>query len=197
MTSAKIRLLWSLCSTKRSLWKDRCDSSSVADLFYNTYFCNQSLFCLNFGPRLYAVLSDEWWTIMEASVSVTDVKSYRSYSIKRRGVNKNFQRLWCGVYFTIRFLNSSLVFFSLLRLWCRALIGGSRTSPCVARKTNSGMIVPSAQWADVVSCRSISLVSSLTRLSLFLSLILINWWQKRLKNKSRQWLYSTNFVTSI
>ena len=45
---------------------------------------------MNFGPRLYAVLSDEWWTIMEASVSVTDVKSYRSYSIKRRGVCQIF-----------------------------------------------------------------------------------------------------------
>ena len=45
---------------------------------------------MNFGARLYAVLCDEWWTIMEASVSVTDVKSYRSYSIKRRGVCQIF-----------------------------------------------------------------------------------------------------------
>ena len=31
--------------------------------------------------------------------------------------------------------------FSLERVWCRALINGSRTAPCVAGKTNSGMIV--------------------------------------------------------
>ena len=59
------------------------------------------------------------------------------------------------------------------------------------------MIVSSAQWADVVICWSISRVSSLPRLSLCLSLFLISWRQKRLTNKSRQWLYSTSFVTSI
>ena len=63
-----------------------------------------------------------------------------------------------------------LASFSLERLWCCALIGCSRTAPCVAEKTNSGMTVPSTQWADVVSCWSISLVSGLPRLSLCLSL---------------------------
>ena len=42
--------------------------------------------------------------------------------------------------------------------------------PSVAEKTNSGVTVPSTQWADVVSCWSISLVSGLPRLSLCLSL---------------------------
>ena len=63
-----------------------------------------------------------------------------------------------------------LASFSLERRWCCALIGCSRTAPCVAEKTNSGMTVPSPQWADVVSCWSISLVSGLPRLSLCLSL---------------------------
>ena len=47
--------------------------------------------------------------------------------------------------------NCPLACFSLERLWCRALINGTRRAPCVAGKTNSGMTVPSAQWADVES----------------------------------------------
>ena len=49
---------------------------------------------------------------------------------------------WLGFYW--------LASFSLERQWCRALICDSRTSPCVAGKTNSEMTVPSAHWADVV-----------------------------------------------
>ena len=56
------------------------------------------------------------------------------------------------------------------RLWFRAQIGGTRKAPLVARKTNSGMKVPPIQWANVVSCWSICLVSSLPRLSLCLRL---------------------------
>ena len=41
--------------------------------------------------------------------------------------------------------NCPLACFSLERLWCRALINGTRSAPCVAGKTNSGMTVPSAQ----------------------------------------------------
>ena len=47
--------------------------------------------------------------------------------------------------------NCPLACFSLERLWCRALINCTRRAPCVAGKTNSGMTVPSAQWADVVN----------------------------------------------
>ena len=47
--------------------------------------------------------------------------------------------------------NCPLAGFSLERVWCRALINGTRRAPCVAGKTNSGMTVPFAQWADVVS----------------------------------------------
>ena len=36
----------------------------------------------------------------------------------------------------------SLASFSLQRVWCRALISGSRTAPCVSGKTNSRMTVP-------------------------------------------------------
>ena len=56
------------------------------------------------------------------------------------------------------------------RLWFRAQIGGTRKAPLVARKTNSGMKVPPIQWANVVSCWSICLVSSLPRLSFCLRL---------------------------
>ena len=45
---------------------------------------------MNFGPRPYAVLCDEWWTVMEERVSVKDVKTYSSYSIKRLGVCQIF-----------------------------------------------------------------------------------------------------------
>ena len=64
----------------------------------------------------------------------------------------------------------TLASFSLERLWCSALIGGSRAAPCVAEKTNSGMTIPSTQGADVVSCWSISLVSGLPRVSFSFSL---------------------------
>ena len=36
----------------------------------------------------------------------------------------------------------SLASFRLQRVWCRALISGSRTAPCVSGKTNSRMTVP-------------------------------------------------------
>ena len=68
------------------------------------------------------------------------------------------------------FVARTLASFSLQRLWFRAQIGGTRKAPLVARKTNSGMKVPPIQWANVVSCWSICLVSSLPRLSLCLLL---------------------------
>ena len=68
------------------------------------------------------------------------------------------------------FVARTLASFSLQRLWFRAQIGGTRKAPLVARKTNSGMKVPPIQCANVVSCWSICLVSSLPRLSLCLLL---------------------------
>ena len=66
--------------------------------------------------------------------------------------------------------NCPLACFSLESLRCRALINGTRRAPCVAGKTNSGMTVSSAMWADVVSCWSISLVKGFPCLSLCLNL---------------------------
>ena len=63
-----------------------------------------------------------------------------------------------------------LATFSLERLRCRTLIGGSRAAPCVAGKTISGITVHSAQWADLVSCWCISLVLGLPCFSLFFCL---------------------------
>lgn len=63
-----------------------------------------------------------------------------------------------------------LATFSLERLRCCTLIGGSWAAPCVAGKTISGITVPSAQWADLVSCWCISLVLGLPCFSLFFCL---------------------------
>ena len=41
---------------------------------------------------------------------------------------------------------------SVSRLWCRALICGSRTSPAWLERPILELTVPSANWADVVSC---------------------------------------------
>ena len=68
------------------------------------------------------------------------------------------------------FVARTLASFSLQRLWFRGQIGGTRKAPLVARKTKSGIKVPPIQWANVVSCWSICLVSSLPRLSLCLRL---------------------------
>ena len=47
-------------------------------------------FAWTLAPGYTLFCATSGWTIMEASVSVTDVKSYRSYSIERRGVCQIF-----------------------------------------------------------------------------------------------------------
>lgn len=63
-----------------------------------------------------------------------------------------------------------LATFSLERLRCCTLIGGSWAAPCVAGKTISGITVPSAQWAHLVSCWCISFVLGLPCFSLYFCL---------------------------
>ena len=64
----------------------------------------------------------------------------------------------------------SLASFSLQRVWCRALISGCRTAPCVSGK-NDRMTVPfTLTVSRFDQLLAISLISDLTRLSLCLSL---------------------------
>ena len=64
----------------------------------------------------------------------------------------------------------SLASFSLQRIWCRALISGCRTAPVCLERMTEWQSLSHLQWADLISCWPISLISDLTRLSLCLSL---------------------------
>ena len=83
--------------------------------------------------------------ITESSKNITcqGSKSYQDYPLKLRTKGQN---KWTKEFFllflawlTFIAFKHALASFSLERRWCSALIGGSRTAPCVAEKTNSGM----------------------------------------------------------
>ena len=95
--------------------------------------------------RVYDETFVAYTNITESSKNITcqGSKSYQDYPLKLRTKGQN---KWTKEFFllflawlTFIAFKHILASFSLERRWCSALIGGSRTAPCVAEKTNSGM----------------------------------------------------------
>ena len=128
--------------------------------------------------RVYNETFVAYTNITESSKNITcqGSKSYQDYRLKLRTKSQNKWTkktvLLFLAWLTFIAFKHILASFSLERRWCSALIGGSRTAPCAGWKDQFGndVTVPSTQWADVVSCWSISLVSGLPRVSLCFSL---------------------------
>ena len=128
--------------------------------------------------RVYNETFVAYTNITESSKNITcqGSKSYQDYSLKLRTKGQN---KWTKEFFllflawlTFIAFKHALASFSLERRWCSALIGGSRTAPCVAEKTNSEMTWQSLPRSEQMwSVAGLSpLVSGLPRVSLCFSL---------------------------
>ena len=101
--------------------------------------------------------------LLQNKIIQIQYKRYTLWLCRLRQIHSSMQHLYTAALlcFALTRFILRLATFSLERLRCCTLIGGSRAAPCVAGKTISGITVPSAQWADLVSCWCISLVLGL------------------------------------